>query len=75
MDQNNCVTIPQQYGIMHGAIYTSVLGVLENQDELKHGLLSTERNNLLPHRDAINKYFKKAEEESVLFAGTFNEPS
>ena len=52
--------------------HTSVLGVLENQEELKHGLLSTVRNNLLPHREAILKTFQEIEEESVLFAGNIS---
>ena len=61
------VTYPNLYKILYEAIYSSVFGSIENQEELKHGLLTTVRNNIHPFRDAILQSFLAAESESVLF--------
>ena len=41
--------------------------ILDNQDELKHGIMATVRDNLKVHKAEITKALLEVEEESVLF--------
>ena len=66
-EQKKYITIPELYGILYETMYMTQFEVLDNQDELKHGIVATIRHNLTKHKDEILKALKTVEEESVLF--------
>ena len=48
-------------------MYMAQFEILDNQDELKHGIMATVRNNLKVHKAEIAKALLEVEEESILF--------
>ena len=66
-EQKKYVSITQLYKILYETMYMAQFEILDNQDELKHGIMATVRDNLKVHKAEITKALLEVEEESVLF--------